>query len=57
MTYRLQGDVRDMPGGAHYDSTGKMVYVYTVAMNTADGVREDNDSVPAWKAGTLSYLW
>ena len=33
--------VRDMPGGAHYDSTGKMVYVYTVAMNTADGVREE----------------
>ncbi|WP_325228580.1 S-layer homology domain-containing protein, partial [Oscillibacter sp.] len=33
--------VRDMPGGAHYDSTGKMVYKYTVAMNTADGVREE----------------
>ena len=33
--------VRDMPGGAHYDATGKMVYVYTVVMNTADGVRED----------------
>ncbi len=33
--------VRDMPGGAHYDATGKMVYVYTVAMNTKDGVREE----------------
>ena len=33
--------VRDMPGGAHYDATGKMVYVYTVVMNTADGVREE----------------
>ena len=37
--------IRDMPGGAHYDANGKMVYAYTVAMNGKDGLVDDEMTI------------